>query len=231
VKEKRKPVVVSMGDYAASGGYYISAGADRIVAEPTTITGSIGIYGGKFVVKGFYDWIGVTSDFLPKGRNAGFFRESETWTDSQSAEFQQLLERSYMSFIQKVATGRKRDVEYINSIGQGRAWTGAQAKERGLVDELGGMERAIEIAKELARIPADKGVRRVVFPAQRTLIEQLLGDDDHSGYAAAKARAEQQAIFKSLPLEMQRTLRFAARLQRAQEGGTLLMMPYELQIK
>lgn len=233
VQEKKKPVVVSMGDYAASGGYYISANADRIVAEPSTITGSIGIYGGKFALKGFYDWIGVTHGFIPKGRNAGFFRESETWTESQRTEFQQLLARSYQSFVQKVATGRKRDPEYINSIAQGRAWTGTQAKERGLVDELGGLERAVEIAKELARIPKEESIRRVVLPAPRTLLEELLGggEDDNGGYAAAKARREQQAMLDTLPEGMRRTLRRVAMIERAQEGGTLLMMPYELRIK
>ncbi|HEX6622278.1 MAG TPA: signal peptide peptidase SppA, partial [Pyrinomonadaceae bacterium] len=171
--KKKKPVVVSMSDVAASGGYYISMGANKIVAEPLTITGSIGIYAYKPVVKEFYDWVGVTSQYLTRGKNAGLFRETERFTDEERQSFENLLKRSYYNeFIPKAAQGRGRDAEYIDSVGQGRVWTGLRAKEKGLVDELGGLDKAVEVAKELAKIPADKGVRRVVYPAPRSFFQQ-----------------------------------------------------------
>src|SRR5215470_5713884 len=117
--KQKKPVVVSMSDVAASGGYYISAGADKIVAEPSTITGSIGVVGGKPVIKGFYDWIGVTNEYVLRGNNAGIFRESEKFTDSERAKFQEFLGKTYNDFTSIVARGRSKDQTYVDSIGQG----------------------------------------------------------------------------------------------------------------
>src|SRR2546423_2424771 len=144
--KQKKPVVVSMGDVAASGGYYISAGANKIVAEPSTITGSIGVVGGKPVVKGFYDWIGVTNEYLTRGTNAGMFRESEKFNDTERKKFEEFLNATYDDFITKVGQGRGKPKEQIDSIGQGRVWTGEQGKDRGLVDEYGGLDKAIELA-------------------------------------------------------------------------------------
>ncbi|MGH9949342.1 MAG: signal peptide peptidase SppA, partial [Pyrinomonadaceae bacterium] len=143
-KAKGKPVVVSMGDVAASGGYYISTNADKIVAEPTTITGSIGVFMGKPVVKGLYDWLGITNQYTLRGKNAGIFRESEKWTPEERAKMEEQTNKIYHDdFLPKVASGRKLDVEKANSIGQGHVWTGTQAKENGLIDEFGGIEKAI----------------------------------------------------------------------------------------
>src|SRR5436190_17568643 len=150
--KEKKPVVVSMSDVAASGGYYIACNANKIIAEPSTITGSIGVVGGKPVIKGFYDWIGVTNEYVLRGQNAGIFRESEKFSDSERAKFQEFLKGTYDDFTSKVAKGRKKDQAYIDSIGQGRVWTGKQGKENGLVDEYGGLDKAIEIAKQLSNI-------------------------------------------------------------------------------
>src|SRR6267378_2604633 len=154
----KKPVVVSMSDVAASGGYYIACNANKIVAEPSTITGSIGVVGGKPVIKGFYDWIGVTNEWVLRGQNSGMFRESEKFSDSERAKFEEFLGTTYDDFTSKVAKGRNREKTYVDSIGQGRVWTGQQGKERGLVDEYGGLDKAIEVAKQLANLPADKGI-------------------------------------------------------------------------
>lgn len=225
----KKPVVISMGDVAASGGYYISMGANKIVAEPLTITGSIGIYAYKPVVKEFYDWVGVTSQYLTRGKNAGLFRETERFTDEERKSFENLLRRSYYNeFIPKAAQGRGRDAEYIDSVGQGRVWTGLRAKEKGLVDELGGLDKAIEIAKGLANIPADKGVRRVVYPAPRTFLQQLLGGDDDD--ISVKTR-EQQTLINSAPKEMRPALRHAAMFERFRQGEALAIMPFDLKIE
>jgi protease-4 len=228
--KKKKPVVVSMGDVAASGGYYISMGANKIVAEPLTITGSIGIYAYKPVVKEFYDWIGVTSEYLTRGKNAGMFRETEKFSDEERKSFEGLLKRSYYNeFIPKAAQGRGRDAEYIDSVGQGRVWAGVRAKEKGLVDEFGGLDKAVEIAKGLANIPADKSVRRVVFPAPKNFFQQFFGgggDDE----ASVKAR-EQQALINSLPKEMRLPLRRAAMFERFRQGEALAIMPFDLKIE
>ena len=229
--KKKKPVVISMGDVAASGGYYISMGASRIVAEPLTITGSIGIYGYKPVMTGFYDWVGVKGYYVMRGANAGIFRETEKFTPEERKKFEGLLSHGYYNeFLPKAARGRGKDAEYIDSVGQGRVWTGAQAKERGLVDELGGLDRAVEVAKELAKIPADKQVRRVVYPAPRGFFEQLLGGDDEDK-ARAQAEQQRQAFINSLPKEMQRAFRLAAMFDRFEQGHMLAIMPFDLKIE
>ena len=227
----KKPIVVSMSDVAASGGYYIACNANKIVAEPSTITGSIGVVGGKPVVKGFYDWIGVTNQYVMRGKNAGMFRESEKFSDSERAKFWEFLKSTYDDFTSKVAKGRGKDQPYIDSIGQGRVWTGNQGKERGLVDEYGGLDKAIEIAKQLAKIPADKGIERVILPQPPTFFEQLMNADD-SGSAEASAQAKQQAsILSALPEDMRETFRYAQLLDRASKGEAIYLMPFRLRIK
>src|SRR2546430_6444957 len=170
----KKPVVVSMGDVAASGGYYIACNANKIVAEPSTITGSIGVVGGKPVVKGLYDWLGITNEYVMRGKNAGMFRETEKFSDTERQKFQEFLNATYDDFTTKVAKGRGKEKNYIDSIGQGRVWTGQQGKDRGLVDEYGGLDRAIEIAKQLAKIPADEGIQRVIRPQPPSFFGQLM---------------------------------------------------------
>lgn len=227
----KKPVVVSMGDVAASGGYYIACNANKIVAEPSTITGSIGVVGGKPVVKGFYDWIGVTNEYVMRGKNAGMFRETEKFNDSEQAKFKEFLNNTYDDFITKVGKGRNKDKDYINSIGQGRVWTGNQGKEKGLVDEYGGLDKAIEIAKQLANIPADKSIQRVIMPQPPTFFEQLMsaGNDDSD---AVDAQAKQQAaVFSALPEDMRESLRYAQLLDRASKGEAIYLMPFRLRIK
>jgi protease-4 len=228
----QKPVVVSMSDVAASGGYYISATASKIVAQPSTITGSIGVYAGKPVLKGFYDWIGVNNEYVLRGKQAGMFRETEPFNADERAKFESMLKSFYYDdFLPKVARGRGREVEYVDSIGQGRVWTGTQAKERGLVDEFGGLDKAVEIAKGLANIPADKGVRRVVFPAPRTFLEQWLGGGGSEDTASLKAREQRAAVEAALPADMRRALRFLSVFENTRRGETMAMLPFDLQIK
>jgi len=226
----KKPVIVSMGDAAASGGYYISATANKIIAQPSTITGSIGIFGGKPVMKGFYDWIGVSSEYVLRGKNAGMFRETETFTPEERAKFEEGLKKFYYdAFLPKVAEGRKRDVEYIDSIAQGRVWTGTQAKERGLVDEFGGLDRAVEVAKQLADIPADKGVRRVIFPAPRGFLQDIFGGGDN--IAAMRAKQQQRVVLEALPEDMRRAFKYAALFDQMKHGEAMALMPFELKIR
>ncbi|MEO6393226.1 MAG: signal peptide peptidase SppA [Pyrinomonadaceae bacterium] len=227
----KKPVVISMGDVAASGGYYIACNANKVIAEPSTITGSIGVFAGKPVLKGFYDWIGVSNEYVMRGKNAGLFRETEKFTDDERKKFEEMVNSTYYDeFIPKVAVGRNRDKEYIHSIAQGRVWMGDQAKDKGLVDDFGGLEKAIDEAKILAKLPLDKDVHRVIFPAPRTFLQQFFnrGGDD----AAASARLQQQrAVFAALPEDTRRTLRYAAMMDQMKNGEVMAMMPFDLRIK
>lgn len=226
----KKPLVVSMSDVAASGGYYIACNANKIVAEPSTITGSIGVVGGKPVIKGFYDWIGVTNEYVLRGKNAGMFRETEKFSDTERQKFVEFIGSTYDDFITKVAKGRSKEKTYIDSIGQGRVWTGRQGKENGLVDEYGGLDKAIEVAKQLANLPADKGIQRVIMPKPPSFFEELLnsgGDGDDAG-----AQANQQAaILAALPEDARRALRYAQLLDRARSGEAIYMLPFSLRIR
>ena len=226
--KEKKPVVVSMGDVAASGGYYIAAGAHKIVAHPSTITGSIGVLAGKPVLKGFYDWLGISNEYLLRGKNAGMFRETEKFTDSERAKFEEWIQKTYYEdFIPKVAKGRNKDVQYIDSVGQGRVWTGTQGRDRALVDELGGLDRAVEVAKALANIPADKGVDRVVLPYPRTFLQELM-----SGDLEMRSQTQQrQAALSLLPEDAQRAVRYMALLERMKNGESMFLMPFELRIR
>jgi protease IV len=232
----KKPVVVSMGDVAASGGYYIACNANKIVAEPATITGSIGVFMGKPVVKGMYDWLGVTNEYVMRGKNAGIFRETEKWTPEERAKMEQQTNSIYFdNFIPKVSKGRNMTVEQANSLGQGRVWTGTQAKANGLIDEFGGLEKAIVVAKELAGLTADKDVRRIVLPEPKPFLETFFSNDaslstEERIQKDAEEKA-QSALLSSLPEGMRRVFRYAALLDRMSRGEAMLLMPFELEIK
>jgi len=227
----KKPVVVSMSDVAASGGYYIACNANKIVAQPSTITGSIGVVGGKPVVKGFYDWIGVTNEYVMRGTNAGMFRETEKFSDSERAKFQEFLKSTYDDFTSKVAKGRGKDQTYIDSIGQGRVWTGRQGKDNGLVDEYGGLDKAIEIAKQLANIPANKSVQRIIRPIPPSFWEQLFSDSDEDETEAAPEMKQQAAVLAAMPEDVRHAFRFLQLMDRAKRGEAAYLLPFSLRIR
>ncbi len=229
--KEKKPVVISMGDVAASGGYYIAAGASKIVAQPSTITGSIGVVAGKPVLRGFYDWLGISNEYVLRGKNAGMFRETEKFSPDERAKFEEWIKKTYYEdFVPKVAKGRNKDAAYIDSIAQGRVWTGSQGKERGLVDEFGGLDRAVEVAKELAGIPKDKGVRRVILPVPRTFLQQLMDTGGETRSESDQVK-QQQAVFAALPEDARRALRYMQLLDRMKNGESMLLMPFDLRIK
>ena len=226
---QKKPVVVSMSDVAASGGYYISASAAKIIAEPSTITGSIGVVAGKPVLRGFYDWLGISNEYVLRGKNAGMFRETEKFSDDERAKFEEWIKNTYyQDFVPKVAKGRNKDAQYIDSIAQGRVWTGGQAKDRGLVDEFGGLDKAIEVAKQLAKIPADKGVERVILPYPTTFLQQLLSGGNENANTEV---AQQRALLAALPEDARRAFRYMALMEKMKNGDTMLMMPFDIRIK
>lgn len=174
----RKPVIVSMGDYAASGGYYVSAPATAIVADPTTITGSIGVFFGKFVLRGLFEKLGITNDYVDFGEGGSFASASRRWTAEDEARVEGLASRFYDRFLSLVAENRDMDVDAVHQIAQGRVWTGVQAKENGLVDELGGFNRALALAKEKAKIAAGDDVAVVIFPAPKSAFDRFFEEAD-----------------------------------------------------
>jgi protease-4 len=226
---QKKPVVVSMSDVAASGGYYISASAAKIIAQPSTITGSIGVVAGKPVMRGFYDWLGISNEYVLRGKTAGMFRETEKFSDEERVKFEEWIKTTYYrDFVPKVAKGRNKDAQFVDSVGQGRVWTGSQAKERGLVDDFGGLDKAIEVAKQLAKIPADKGVERVILPYPTTFLQRLLlGGNDNSNTEVE----QQRAIAAALPEDVRRALRYMALMDRMKNGESMLLMPFDIRVK
>jgi len=182
---KEKPVVVSMVDVAASGGYYIAYEASRLVADPMTITGSIGSISMKFNMKGLYDKIGITYDFVEKGPNALFYSDYADFTPEQRKRFEENHWAGFDMWLRDVAEHRKMTYEQVTSLALGRVWTGRQAKANGLIDELGGLDKAIEVAKDLAKIPADQKVSVVHYPKKKGLIQSLLGGEGGGLTAAA----------------------------------------------
>ncbi|GAW40511.1 Protease 4 [Brevundimonas sp. SH203] len=169
-----KPVVVSMGAYAASGGYWVSSEADWIVAQPTTLTGSIGVFGGKFVLADALGRFGVDMRGLTVGGEyADAFSPGQSFTPAQRAAFSGQMDRIYDAFISRVATGRKLSPERVREIARGRVWTGAQALPLGLVDQMGGLTEAVAKAKALAKIPADQSVRFKHFPKEKSPWEAI----------------------------------------------------------
>jgi len=173
LRKKKKPVVVSMSNVAASGGYYISMGANKIIAEPTTITGSIGVFAGKFNMRGFYEWLGINKEMLKKGEHADIFGDYGNFTPEQRELLQNFLADFYKTFVTKAAEGRGKTYEELHAVAQGRVWTGEQALEVGLIDELGGLDRAIDVAKEEAGISKDQEIRLIIYPRKKSVLEYL----------------------------------------------------------
>jgi len=175
---REKPVIVSMSDLAGSGGYWIAMPASKIVAEPQTLTGSIGVLAGKFSVAGLMDKIGITTERVTFGSKADIFSPYRSLTTEERKIIRAEIEWIYDAFLDKVAQGRKMTREEVNEVGKGRVWTGRQAKEIGLVDELGGLTEAIELAKKEAGIPGDENVRFDVWPRKQTFWQKLVKAGD-----------------------------------------------------
>ena len=173
--KKEKPFIVSMSDLAGSGGYQISMAAHRIVAQPQTLTGSIGVIFAKINMKGLYERLGIKGERITFGKRADMFSTFRRATPEERRLLRQEILKTYENFVSKAAEGRKMSKEEIHRLGKGRVWTGKQALEQGLVDELGGLSRAIEIAKELAGIPEDDPVRFVVWPQQVSFWDVVMG--------------------------------------------------------
>ena len=189
----QKPVIVSMSDVAASGGYWIATPADKIIADSNTITGSIGVLTGKLNLSGLYNLLGISTDYVATSDNATLFSDQQNFTPAQEAYIKKSLDDTYAQFTKGVAQGRHMSVEAVDKIAKGREWSGAQGKDLGLVDELGDLDRAVEVAKELAKIPADQKVRIERFPEEKTFLQMWLerrNDDDSARFSSIEAAVE-----------------------------------------
>jgi protease IV len=165
ITAKKKPVIVSMADVAASGGYYVAMSGTKIFADPSTITGSIGVYGGKFYLKGLYDKIGMKKEIIKRGKHADLFSDYVPFGEEEWAIVRKHMLDTYDTFTRKAAEGRKKTQEQIDSIGQGRVWSGDQALSVGLIDKLGGLVDAVEEAKKLAGV---KDFSYAIYPSNRS---------------------------------------------------------------
>ncbi len=197
VRGQGKPVVASMGAVAASGGYYVSMGADAIVANAGTITGSIGVVTGKLVARELKDRIGVGSDSVRTNANADAWSINQPFTDEQHAHVEAEADLFYTDFVDRVAAGRSMSTEAVDAIARGRVWTGADAKERGLVDELGGLRTAITKAKVLAGLEPDADVRIASYPGS-SLLDMLRPKPSSQPAAASLPDAVASLVGRSL---------------------------------
>lgn len=170
--ENHKPVVVSMSDLAASGGYYIAMGADAIVAHPTTLTGSIGVFAGKYDISGLYEKIGLTSESIKRGEYSDLFVLNKGLGPEGTAKLEEFVDAFYGTFLAKAAQGRGTTTEAIHAVAQGRVWTGEQADDIGLVDAMGSLRTAIAMAKDRAGIEGD--TRLALYPRMPSFWEELL---------------------------------------------------------
>ena len=173
--KKEKPFVVSMSDVAGSGGYWISMAAHKIVAQPQTLTGSIGVLAGKFDLSALYEKLGLTSEKIAYGKEADIFSTFRPFSPEEKKIMKDEILWTYDQFLTKVAEGRNMTKAEVNAVGRGRVWTGAQARDLKLVDELGGLTKAVELAKGLAGIAREEEVRLVVWPKKRTFWGSLFG--------------------------------------------------------
>ena len=236
VKQAGKPVVASLSDIAASGGYYVAVAADRIVAAPGTLTGSIGVVGGKVAVGPGLEKAGIHTDVVSKGRNAGWLSMNEPFTDSERAAFLATMKDVYRLFTAKVAAGRKLDVEKVAALAEGRVFTGRMAKEAGLVDRLGTLDDAIDEARTLARIPADETIDRVLLPEPRGLFEDLFGSAGGPGDPVARALATTgaRAVLLSRIAELPALAALAGEVEALEllaTGRPLFMLPARVTVR
>jgi protease-4 len=217
-----RPLVVSMSDLAASGGYYIAMPAHAIVAQPSTLTGSIGIFGGKFVTGGVYEKLGAHIESTSIGKRAEINGPARPYNPDEVKKLQEQLQAFYDQFVEKVADSRHSTPEKIDAMAQGRVWTGRQAKQNGLVDELGGLDRAVALAKQRAKIPAESDVEIVVYPPRKSFYELL--SDQLSGSSDALAAAWVDANLSKAEIEVLRFMRGPLTLFR--RGEPLALMPF-----
>ncbi len=225
VEKIDKPVIASMGDYAASGGYYISMGADKIFATPGTLTGSIGVVGGKLAMGGLYDKVGLSVDVIARGKNSGAFSSTQAFTDSERAAMKEMMLDTYKEFTTKAAAGRNMELKQIEDLAQGRVFTGRQAKENGLIDEIGTLKDAIDEAKKMAELGDDDKVDLWVLPKPKSFFDTVF---EGESLETTSLGAQQ---LRGVLLELTRPLADAQWLRELFRSPVNTVLPYRVEIK
>ena len=240
VERTEKPVVASLSDVAASGGYYVAVAADKIVASPGTLTGSIGVVGGKIAIGGALEKFGIHTDVVSKGRNAGWLSMQTPFTDQEREVFLATMKDVYRLFTSKVAAGRKLDMEKLATLAEGRVFTGRMAKEAGLVDRLGTLEDAIDEARKLAGLADDEELQRVLLPEPRGLFDDLFGMTAGAAPVAAAfgTPAAREAVFQAILLAkiagfpgLESFAEQTHALVQLSSGRPLMMLPARVRVR
>jgi protease-4 len=219
---KKKPVVISMSDAAASGGYYMAMSGDPIIAYPATETGSIGVVFGKPNLHGLYDKLGITKDYVSRGRFALIDSDYQSLSDAGRAKLREGIDADYNDFVGKVAAARRKKPSEIEPVAQGRVWLGDQAKANGLVDELGGLDSAVELARRKAGIAASAKVHLELYPGKRSIFDMLFKSSSDS---------EADALMSRAGLEPLKAAWHDDRLRVWIRGGMLRMMPFSMEFR
>ncbi len=214
-----KPIVASMGDVAGSGGYYIAMGADTILAEPGTITGSIGVVSGKLALAGLYDKIGLSTEVISRGKVSGLLSSNDPWTAEERAAMTKILREIYGQFVGKAAQGRDMPRGELEKLAQGRIYTGRMAAANGLIDGVGTLADAVSAAKKAAGLKPKDKVKLMVLPKPRTIFEQLFGDAAMGEEMRTAMPGAAEAIGQ------------AATLRRLFAEPTLMLMPFRIHIE
>jgi protease-4 len=215
---KKKPLVVSMSDTAASGGYYMAMTGDPVLAYPGTVTGSIGVFYGKVNLRGLYNKLGVSKEILARGQFAALDSDYAPLTDAGRAKLQTMVTATYNTFLSRVSHGRKRPVSQVEPLAQGRVWIGSAAQRNGLIDELGGIDRAIEIVKQKSGIPKGELVRLVSYPPRQSILDRMM------------EKRDPMAQVRGLPEQAIAQLRWLATMGWAR-GSVFTMMPFSLEVR
>jgi len=219
---KKKPLVISMSDVAGSGGYFVAMSGDPIIAYPNTLTGSIGVLMVKPNLHGLFDKLGLKLQTLSRGRYANLDSESTPMDAAARAKFTESLNEFYKEFVTRVADGRHRKYDEIEPLAQGRVWLGAQAKSNGLIDQLGGLDSAVELIRKKAQIAPGERIALVPYPQRRSILDLLLSRNENDEFSFD---ASLDSLLKQLHVPARRWIE--AMLQ----GGTLRIMPYAISVK
>jgi protease-4 len=213
---QKKPTVISFSDSAASGGYYIAMTGDPIVSYPNTVTGSIGVIYGKVNLRGLYDKLGVNKEIIARGANAAIDTDYEPMSPEARAKLREGIEEIYREFVSRVAEGRKKKWEEIAPLAEGRAWLGSQAKQNGLIDELGGLDKALELLKKKTGLKPEDKVELVPYPPRRNIFDQYLRSTDEP---AVEAKIAQRLGLDKLNYKVW------------EAGGMLRIQPFTIDIR